>query len=154
DPHLLGAGQLLLHLHASSVDVRAGDRRINLKRGSAKGDTERLESKSGLGPWRGQHQGFQPADQRRLVDARAEAGLGCRPAIATSSEQRRLDATRSCDAGGGLEALQQMAKGHPAVELAGEDLLAQYPAHKRADRTQPFANVEQHTGFKTKALTD
>jgi hypothetical protein len=47
-----------------------------------------------------------------------------------------------------------MAQGHPAVELPGEDLLAQYPAHQRADRTQPFANVEQHTAFQTKALTD
>jgi hypothetical protein len=39
-----------------------------------------------------------------------------------SSEQRRLYTTRLRDARGGLEALQQMAKGQTAVKLPGEDL--------------------------------
>src|SRR5215831_10728831 len=35
-----------------------------------------------------------------------------------------------------------MAQGQPAVELPGEDLLAQYLAHVRTDGTQPFADVD------------
>jgi hypothetical protein len=38
-----------------------------------------------------------------------EAGLGCRPGIAASSEQRRLHTARLRDARGGLETLQEMA---------------------------------------------
>ena len=47
-----------------------------------------------------------------------------------------------------------MTKGHPAVELPGEDLPAQYPPDERSNGTQPFTNVEQRTGVKAKALTD
>ena len=47
-----------------------------------------------------------------------------------------------------------MAKGQPAVELPGQDLLPQNPADGRTDRTQPYAYIEQLTGLKAKALTD
>ena len=47
-----------------------------------------------------------------------------------------------------------MAKGQPAVELPRKDLAPQYPAQDGADDAQSFANVEQHTGFETKALTN
>jgi hypothetical protein len=81
---------------------------VESKEDALPGETRRRLN-SGLGPWRGGHEGLQPADQRRMVGPRAEAGLGCRPGIAASSEQRRLHTTRLRDARGGLETLQQMA---------------------------------------------
>ena len=39
-----------------------------------------------LGLWRRGYEGFQPADQRRLVGTRPEAGFGRRPRTATSCE--------------------------------------------------------------------
>src|SRR5215831_20826218 len=47
-----------------------------------------------------------------------------------------------------------MPQGQPAVELPGEDLLAQYRTHVRTDGTQPFADLDQHTALEAKPLTD
>src|SRR5215471_12969701 len=89
-----------------------------------------------------------------MVGARAEVRFGRNPRIATSSQQRHLYTTRFCDTGSGQETLQQVPQGQPAVELPGEDLLAQYCSHVRTDGTQPFADVDHHTALETKPLTD
>jgi hypothetical protein len=47
-----------------------------------------------------------------------------------------------------------MAEGQPAVELPGKNLAAQYPAHEGTDGTQPFSDVEQRSGFQTKAAAE
>jgi hypothetical protein len=44
-----------------------------------------------------------------------------------------------------------MAEGEPAVEMPGQDLLAQQPADRRTDDAQPFTDVAQRPGFETKA---
>jgi plastocyanin len=68
------------------VDVRADHRRVNLKSGESTRSSRVTGANSCLAAWRGGYKGFQPADQRRMVGARAETVFSCRPGIATSRQ--------------------------------------------------------------------
>src|SRR5262249_25434753 len=94
DRHLLGAGELLLHLHAASVDVRPGHRRVKPPasgdRRDGAGQRPVPANRPDASEERGKAMSYGVRLTARIVTALGSVALGVTAALAADLEIDRL----------------------------------------------------------------